>query len=41
MDAGIGAAGLGQVPPRGADECMTGLGTTAFESVPAQGWHAA
>jgi hypothetical protein len=36
MDAGLGAARLGQDLPRGADECLAGLGTAAFESVPAR-----
>jgi hypothetical protein len=35
MDAGADATALGQDLPRGADECLAGLGTTAFESVPA------
>ncbi|MGW6145861.1 hypothetical protein, partial [Streptomyces sp. NPDC055140] len=38
MDAGFGAARLGEDLPRGADECLAGLGMTAFESVPA--WRA-
>jgi hypothetical protein len=35
MDAGADSTGLGQDLPCGADECMAGLGTTAFESIPA------
>lgn len=36
-DAGAGVAGLRQDLPRGADECLPGLGTTAIESI--AGWN--